>query len=579
MNAGASSLDTWCEEFAAHDLSKESSLFSNPDSVRIEHLLEGDQRKRATTDIKQVLLARYVNDPTKFFQEVLPEWFTLAFAPMHLGLIAILCQNVVWLQSHPQRSAVIKLYPGVFRLEGDILMMKRHHKTACMIPRGFAKTTIVRGCLLWNILYGKSRFAVVCSETSDAAASSLRTIKGELEGNKAILHLFGTQKPSLRDGTRKWSEDTMYMANGSIITARGTGSQMRGMNLGGVRPDLIVCDDIESSEGANSETQRRKTTEWAMGDMEPALVGKESKFFPRIVVIGTLLHPEQQLCKWQADDSWLDVTFGCFDDMGTWLWPEKFAQKEYDSTLAYYENMNIGWIFYREFNSKHIPKEACTFHPTDIQDVHEIPTFSKIVLGIDPAISESVRADYTAMVLVGVAEKGYYILESQAKRCPVSETMDDIFDICDRWHVSQVGIEAITFQKVLMLIAQEESLKRGRHVTMVPITHGKVAKTERVEGLLEPIFKNKHVFFYQKSAHEHHKMLKSQLLEWPGGRHDDVPDALSMAMKLVAGHQRQALARQQLPSWSHFSGRHLAVVPRPLQGSPRGPQPRKHRAK
>lgn len=161
---------------------------------------------------------------------------------------------------------------------------------AVAAPRGDGKTSIVVAFVIWAILYGKVRLAVLVAANRAAAESLLDEIKNYLEHNELLNRDFpdvcypikmlegASQrcKGQTVHGERTrigWKGDEVVFphvklkgkvsdASGAIVTTRGIDSAIRGIVKGGVRPDIIICDDLETRESARSSTEienRKKT--------------------------------------------------------------------------------------------------------------------------------------------------------------------------------------------------------------------------------------------------------------------------------------------------------------------------------
>ena len=161
---------------------------------------------------------------------------------------------------------------------------------AVAAPRGEGKTSLVIAFVIWAILYGKVRLVVLVAANKDFAESLLDEVKNYLEQNELLNRDFPDVcypikmlegaaqrcKGQTIHGERtriEWKgreivfpyvkiKGKMSAASGAIITTRGVDSAIRGIVKGGVRPDIIICDDLETRESARSSTEienRKKT--------------------------------------------------------------------------------------------------------------------------------------------------------------------------------------------------------------------------------------------------------------------------------------------------------------------------------
>lgn len=147
--------------------------------------------------------------------------------------------------------------------------------------RGGGKTTITEGAVMFAINTGLRRFPVVAAATGHDAERILLNIKREYETNERLHDDYpeicapiwalegGPQRGAMQtvNGKRtflKWGQDYVQFARvegspaaGSIIATRGLDGAIRGLKYGNLRPDLLIIDDADSRESANSETQTK----------------------------------------------------------------------------------------------------------------------------------------------------------------------------------------------------------------------------------------------------------------------------------------------------------------------------------
>lgn len=155
---------------------------------------------------------------------------------------------------------------------------------AVAAPRGEGKTVIAKGVAVFCILKGLVRFALVCSSTGEYAKDRLEDIKAIFEQNDLLMEDFpevcipardvaiapqrsGSQETSSGGLTHiVWAGDTIIfprvdgsVCSGAIIMTKGITASLRGLNIGDVRPDLVIIDDPDDEESADSfiKTERR----------------------------------------------------------------------------------------------------------------------------------------------------------------------------------------------------------------------------------------------------------------------------------------------------------------------------------
>ncbi|MEM6503851.1 MAG: phage terminase large subunit [Planctomycetota bacterium] len=168
-------------------------------------------------------------------------------------------------------------------------------RLAVAAPRSHAKTTVVSlAFVLWSLLYERERFVLLVSATREQAQKLLADIRSELTTNDRLLDDF----PELchAEGTpprkRPWKQGFIALANGSAVRAVGVGQGIRGLKHGSSRPTLVIGDDLEELEPAQTEEGRDKVQRW----FEQTLLKIGT---PRlnVVVVGTILHRDSLLAR------------------------------------------------------------------------------------------------------------------------------------------------------------------------------------------------------------------------------------------------------------------------------------------
>ena len=164
------------------------------------------------------------------------------------------------------------------------------------MARGSGKTTISEKGCLWAALNGHRRFLGLIGATEAAAYEMLDSIKTELECNALLLADFpevcypiakldginNRANGQLYQGERtriSWTDKEIVLptipgslASGTIIKCAGLTGRIRGMKHTlptgeTIRPDLVLIDDPQTNESANSLEQTRKRVEILQGDI------------------------------------------------------------------------------------------------------------------------------------------------------------------------------------------------------------------------------------------------------------------------------------------------------------------------
>ncbi len=204
------------------------------------------------------------------------------------------------------RHHLVTCYPDAFRLafSRDHLDLIDHLERiftrgglrAVATPRGTGKTTIFMRSALWAILSLRRRFVCVVAATKDAAVDLLEGLKNEIMANPILRKLYGRELHALwslhgearqASGQKfkgaltgvKWKEKKIgfgripgVASSESLISVCGLTGNVRGQQetttrWGVIRPDVVLCDDPQTKQSANSPAQCKDRHEIMMGDV------------------------------------------------------------------------------------------------------------------------------------------------------------------------------------------------------------------------------------------------------------------------------------------------------------------------
>ena len=498
----------------------------------------------------EALYENCYSDPVLFAYTFLPNWFPVKdiseITWFQRGILAVLLRKASFLLKYGELDRIADNF--TFEQDGKTHSMfefghdAEGKPTASLVinkftniytPRGFTKTTLINTTTLHKALYRSRHFSVYISEAAYQAEMQLNSVKAELSANKLIQLIFGDLVPKQRSG-KKWRDDFIQLNNGVSLAAKGRGMQVRGMNDAGQRPDDIVLDDVESKDSVSTEAQRLKARTWLYADVLPALPIADTS--ATLTAVGTLLHQQALMVTMESDPRFHTIKLGAVDKKGKPLWEKVFPQSRIDATRKAFVAAGQLNSFMMEYFTTARDEETSIFKERYI--IHKPPEgkMTGIGLAMDPAISNRPGADATSIAVVGMQDSGLIIvLECWSKvGATPREQIDKFFELYSTWQPSRIGIEAIAYQKALIHLVREEMFRRHCYFEIQEITHGRTAKNERVEGVLQPRYAAGYIHHARRFP-----TLETELLDWPNGKKDN-PDAVAMAITLLDPYAAQA---------------------------------------
>ncbi len=392
--------------------------------------------------------------------------------------------------------------------------------------RGSAKSTIMSLAYpIWAILgFQKKRFPLLVCFTQQRAQETLSHIKIEFEKNELLNYDFGpfVENDFWRDNTLSINK---YQAK---ITAVSTNENIRGVRNKNIRPDLIICDDIEDVASAKTKEGRDKGWQFLNGEVFPT-----GDINTKKIIIGNLVHEDSiimRLKKSIEEKKMLGIfkAYPLISKDGEIMWKEKFnSLKEIEKFKKETIANEIDWQ--REYLLKILPntqqvvyKEWIAYYEND-----QIPNKKYLVergTGVDLAIKLNESSDYTSMVTA----EGYKI-DNQSlifinpfpfnKKVNFPQTIDEIKNICN----SLGGIFSTTFyiESVAYQASLAQQLKNeGYSVEEVNVSIGKRERLIMVSNWI----RDKKILFPKKGCEE----LINQILNFGVESHDDLVDAFTM---------------------------------------------------
>ena len=409
---------------------------------------------------------------------------------------------------------------------------------ACLaVPRGHSKSTLLSfGLAIYYIVFMEYKYIVIASESLDKASSFVERIRDELEFNKDLVNDFapsGFKTPS-------WAKSEFITKTRIKVEAIGYGQSGRGLVFEHSRPDLVIYDDLETTENAGDQKMKDKFDT----DLYPA-IAKANPNHKRIYV-GTIINDTALLADTLKDERWISARYEAVNDntievedltdddmLAPVLYPtdlyiadRKASQKKGKMSLFMAETHNNPTI--KDENAVFMRDYISTY---DIEDIRRHLDTMNIYMSIDPAISKSERADYTVITTVAVnSDNVWFILNQEWGRWNNHETIEKIFQQALLYRPTEIIFETIAYQQALKNDFDREMTRRNSYFRVQ--TAKKMNKEIKIQQL-EPRYKSK-MIKHPEANTSFVPALETQLLGFRpelknfGLAHDDMIDSLSM---------------------------------------------------
>lgn len=457
---------------------------------------------------------------------------------------------------------------------------------AIAAPRGHAKSTAISHTfVLANVCFRLKRHVLIVSDTEGQAVQFLGNIKRELRENDKLREAFGIKRFSKESET----ELVVEWEHGSAtrVIARGAGQKIRGTNWLGIRPDLVVGDDLENDEAVLNDDRREKFRDWFYDTLVP--LGSITCVYR---VVGTILHEDSLLASFMPDTvedsncvieplriysttprAWLGVLYRAhpdFDDYTSLLWPEQWTEDRLRLRRQAYIDQGYPEGYAQEYLNNPIAASAAYFREEDLMRLdpeEEMGLVTKqpehYYIGVDLAISEKARRAYTAMVIGGLADDGVLrIREVIRTRIDSLEISETLFALHEKYQkLSSQGTEPIflieseNIQKSIGPFLDREMRERGVYLAyeLMPPIHDKELRARTIQARIRTGM----VEFDQES--DWWPALKHEMLTFPRGTYSDQVDALawlghylSKMTEAITADALSELEWEQEQEWSEW---------------------------
>lgn len=424
-------------------------------------------------------------------------------------------------------------YPPVFQSVWNWLLSYAHKerdfsKLAIGLPRGFGKTTLMKIFILYCILFTSKRFILIVGSTATMAQNILADVMDMLE-EPNIKKIFGDWKL----GAEKDTQDVKkfgFRGRNIILAAMGVGGSLRGLNLKNERPDVMLFEDIQTSEDADSASVSDKIEKWFLGT---AMKAKSPKGCLYIFVANMYPSDWSILRRLKKNPHWTKFIAGGILADGTSLWEEL---QPIEQLLTEYENDEAAGrpeIFHSEVLNDE------TASRNNLVNLSKLPSYpyedEEIAAGnfivIDPA-TDKVKADYVSIGYFEIIDSKPVLRELLEGRYSPGTTIRHALDFCFKHNCRCVAIESNAYQSTLCYWFNFICLQSGiEGIHAVEIYSGKSSKITRILNMFKSLMAGE-ILMHPSIV----SLIKHQILQFNPMKTDNVDgllDLLTYAPRVV----------------------------------------------
>lgn len=436
-----------------------------------------------------------------------------------------------------------------------------------LLPRDHQKSAMIAYRVAWTVINNPDIRILYISATSNLAEKQLKMIKDILTTDK--VRYYWPELINENEGYReKWTNSEISIdhpkrkeegvRDPTIFTGGLTTS------LTGLHCDIAVLDDTVVPENAYSEEGRNKVKtqysllasiestgakEWVVGtryhpkDLYNELIGMEEDVFD---LEGDVIEktPVYEVFQRQVENRG--------DGTGEFLWPKQarsdgkwfgFDREELARKKAKYldkaqfraqyyndpndpEKSGIRRNYFQYYNKMHLKREGSYWFFKDNR--------LNVYAAIDFAYSVAKKADYSALVVIGIDANGMiYILDiDRFKTDSIKEYFQRILDMHVKWDFRKLRAEVTSAQKAIVQELKNNYI-RSHGLSLSIDEHAPTrhigTKEERMKSILNPRYESLSIWHYKEGNCQ---ILEDELvLDHPP--HDDVKDAVASAIEIA----------------------------------------------
>lgn len=312
------------------------------------------------------------------------------------------------------------------------------------LPRAHAKTTFIKVIICWLIVYDKVSFPLfICA--SEPLAEQLLADVNDMLGSPNMEAVFGNWTSNLSTDTKELKK-AMYHKRPVVLAAKGAQSSVRGLNIKHTRPDMIICDDMQTRENDESPTESLRLLRWFTATLLKLVAPRGDRL---VIYIGNMYSEDCILRKLQSNTKWTSLVTGAILDNGEPLWPELHSLEDLMESYIHDEELGQADTWFAEvMNDPKNPGKALL--PIALPDSpfseEEVP--DGVFLSIDPAGFRDISDDNVIVVHHVIGGKGVAKLAVMGIMDP-KELIKNALELALSHGASLIAVESVAYQQTL----------------------------------------------------------------------------------------------------------------------------------
>ncbi len=392
------------------------------------------------------------------------------------------------------------------------------------MPPGAAKSTYASILFApWYLAQHQRHALIAASHTAELAEKWGRRVRNLISEHSLVL---GVDLAADSQAAGRWET-----GSGGEYFAAGVGGAIAGR-----RADLVVIDDpVRSREDADSELIRDKTWDWYKSDLYTRL-----KPGGRIVLIQTRWHEDDLAGRLLADqsaggDQWDVISLPALAEQGDPLgrqpgqplWPEWEDTSELERKRRAVGPRDWSALY----QQRPAPEDGDYFKVGWLKPYTTVPPLDTLaVYGASDYAVTADGGDYTVHIVVGVDPDGHmYLLDLWRKQASSDEWIEAFCSLVRQWKPREWAEEQGQIRAGVgpFLDRMQRERKAWVYRRDFPVRADKAVRAQSIRGRMAIDG------LYVPQTAGWLADLRSELLSFPAGKHDDQVDALGLIGQLL----------------------------------------------
>lgn len=431
----------------------------------------------------------------------------------------------------------------------------------CLPPQHGKSELVCRRFPAWVLGRNPSTRLIACTHTATLAEAHSRDVQRILSSAdyREVFPDVVLPGPATRSAGRlKRSDDYWELPQGGYFRAAGVGGAITGLRF-----DLGIIDDpVKSREEADSPAYRQRVWDWYVNDFFTRRSASS-----RIIVCMTRWHRDDLVGRLlrlaeSEGERWdlVELPALCRQDRrhpedprrpGQALWPGFLDEEALEKTRR--QDVRAFAALYQQDPAEAAGTEWPEGYFGDwlwLDEDRWPPPVDSWILAVDPSRGRAdLPGDDTAIVLLGSApDRALLYVDAEIEPRTPEETIRRVLALYDQYRPRWLIVESNQYHGFLERQMERESLQRfGLRVPVWPLqnTEPKLMRLRRIG----PYLANRELRFRRSVGSS---KLVDQLRDFPLGEHDDGPDALEMALRILlhtAVYLPESMERPTARTW------------------------------